>query len=240
MSDHETENYQEKLTRVKQDFDNFVYLVSHDLKAPIRAINNLADWVMEDLGPDIPANAQRQLHLLRERSQRLDKMLAAILELSRVARMNLQIETIALSPFLHRIRENFAQDGITFSIPDNLPVLTTYAAKLQTVIEQLFDNAIKHNPNQPVHLTITWQPDQEYLKLLVSDNGIGILPEQREKVFNIFYTGRGKEEQNSIGAGLTISKKIVEFVGGKIEITENSPAGSTFILYWPFKIIQKP
>lgn len=239
MSENELTKCQEKLAQVQQAYEDFVYLVSHDLKAPIRAINNLAEWVTEDLGSGIPAEVKHNLDLLRDRSQRLDKMLAAILEISRVPRMNLQLEPIALSPFINDIKDKFAPAGVTFAIPENLPSITTYALKLQTVIEQIFDNAIKHNPDRAVHIIITCQTDDKFIKLSVTDNGAGIPQESLSKIFDIFYTGRGKEEKNRLGAGLTIIKRIVDFVGGNLYVEENSVAGTTFILEWPFKIIQK-
>jgi signal transduction histidine kinase len=229
---------QEKLAQLQKEYDDFIYLVSHDLKAPIRAINNLSEWIEEDLGPDIPADAKNNMFLLRDRAQRLDKMLAAILELSRVSRMNLQVETIALTPFIHKIKDNFSHDQVTFYVPDDLPMLTTYVQKLQTVIEQIFDNALKHNPDKDLQIEINGLEDNQNLKLEISDNGSGILPEQAEKIFNLFYTGQDKKGNTFIGSGLTLSKKIVDFVGGSLTVKENLPTGSTFILHWPLKILQ--
>ena len=112
---------QDKLKQAKRDFDEFVYLVSHDLKAPIRAITNLAGWIEEDLGNEIPADVKHNMQLLRDRSHRLEKMLEAILLLSRIPRTDLEIKAIAISDFIQNISAAFEDENIKIKNESDLP-----------------------------------------------------------------------------------------------------------------------
>jgi len=231
---------QDKLKQAKRDFDEFVYLVSHDLKAPIRAITNLAGWIEEDLGNEIPADVKHNMQLLRDRSHRLEKMLEAILLLSRIPRTDLEIKAIAISDFIQNISAAFEDENIKIKNESDLPTITTYHQKLKTVLEQLLKNAIIHANSLPIEITVKGQVQAEFLQISIADNGPGIEAHQKDRIFNIFFTGNGLEGNKNIGAGLTLVKHILDFVGGNIELQKQVAIGSTFLINWPLNITQKP
>ena len=229
----------QKLAQLKQDFDQFVYLVSHDLNAPIRAISNLSGWIAEDLGTDIPPEVNQHVHLLQQRTRRLEGMLQAILALSRIGRTDLDKAEITFPEFLEDICNQQQAEGVVFDIQKENIKLTTYWQKLKTVLEELIQNAIKHSVKEDTKIKIRIIRLPQFLEIKVSDNGQGIKPEMHDKVFTLFFTAKGKEVSEDIGVGLTLVKHILEFVGGRIDLENNiDGTGSSFTVQWPLDLAE--
>ncbi|WP_051360104.1 sensor histidine kinase [Adhaeribacter aquaticus] len=228
--------YQEQLKRVTNEFEDFVYIVSHDLKAPIRAINNLSVWIEEDLGDNIPEDVKDNLRLLRDRTERMEKMMNAILQLSRVGRYDLDIKPVDLGQILDEIKAANTAEHVSIHIHQDAhnQLFNTYFKKFKTVIEELVKNAVIHNDKEAVEITITLHyPENNLAEILVSDNGSGISAQALDKVFDIFYTGKSKDRHNTVGAGLAISKKIIDFIGGSITLESSENSGTKFLIKWP-------
>ena len=227
---------QQKLARLQHDFDQFIYQVSHDLNASVRAIINLSAWIAEDLGTALPAEVKQHVDLLQNRSHRLEGMLQAILALSRVGRTNLDKKFISFPELLQDISYQYHNDKITIAINTEATVFTTYYQKLQTVLEELIRNAIKHAEKDAVMIQIDAKEDTENITISITDNGPGIKAEAEDKIFSLFYTAKGKEASEDIGAGLTLVKYILEFVGGNISVKNNlNGMGTTFKVRWPLE-----
>ncbi|KAA5544760.1 sensor histidine kinase [Adhaeribacter rhizoryzae] len=230
---------QKQLAQVKKEFEEFVYLVSHDLNAPIRAISNLLGWISEDLGPNIPDDVQQNIKLLQDRAQRLEKMLSAILALSRVSRTNLETGYIELPAFLENISEKYRNNNSFITIQAEPIGFTTYYQKLSAVINELLTNALKHSDKELTTIQLTATRVNNFLQLLITDNGSGFAPEIQERIFSLFYTARSKEETENIGAGLTVARSITNFAGGNLTINQaKAGEGSSFILLWPLHILE--
>ena len=236
MKENELADCQQKLDRLKQDFDQFVYQVSHDLNAPVRAILNLSAWIAEDLGTAIPAEVKQHVDLLQNRSHRLEGMLQAILALSRVGRTNLEKKIISFPNFLHDITRRYKNAKTDIAIDTEVTELIIYHQKLQTVLEELLRNAIKHAETDSVIIQIKANQDTENLLISITDNGPGIKADAEDKIFSLFYRAHGYEAREGIGAGLTLVKHNLEFVGGNISVKNNlNGKGSTFIVCWPLE-----
>lgn len=237
--ENELADCQQKLARLKQDFDQFVYLVSHDLNAPIRAITNLSGWIAEDLGNDIPPEVKQHVNLLQQRTHRLEGMLQAILALSRVGRSDLDKADINFPEFLEDICNRTQADGVVFDIQIENIKLTTYRQKLRTILEELIQNAIKHSEKKTIQIKIRISRLPQFLEIIVTDNGQGIKPELHDKVFTLFFTAKGKEVSEDIGLGLTLVKHILDFVGGRITLENNSDGtGNSFTVQWPLDLAE--
>ncbi|GEO04633.1 hypothetical protein AAE02nite_22970 [Adhaeribacter aerolatus] len=233
---------QNELSQEKKQFEEFIYLVSHDLNAPIRAISNLSVWIAEDLGNDIPADVKQHINLLQARTQLLERMLGAILTLSRVARTDLEIGYVELLPFLEKLSNPFRKEQVSVSIQIRsvVPGLITYYQKLQTVLSELITNAILHTDKEKVNIAVVVTQTGEFLKFEIIDNGPGLPADVSERIFSLFYTAKGKEGNQNIGAGLTIAKKIANFVGGQLAVDiPPEGLGCSFVLYWPRKEPEK-
>lgn len=216
------------------ELNQFAYVASHDLKAPLRAIANLSEWIEEDLEGQLPEENQHQLVLLRSRVQRMENLINGLLEYSRLGRREGQVETIDLHQFLAEIVDSLSPpEGFTVALPDNLPTLTTNPVALRQVFANLISNAIKHHDRDRGRVQITAQVQDTQFKFAVTDDGPGIAPEYHAKVFTIFQTLKARDELESTGIGLSIVKKIIESEGGTIHIESNVGQGAMFIFTWP-------
>lgn len=216
-----------------QELDQFAYVVSHDLKAPLRAIANLSIWLEEDLGDQLPPDNQQQLHLLRSRVNRMEALINGLLEFSRVGRVHSEVETFAVEALLNEIIDSLAPPA-TFQIclDVQLPPLTSRRLLLGQVFANLISNAIKHHDRPTGKITITAQEAGTVIAFAVSDDGPGIDPKYHQKIFTIFQTLKARDEQENTGVGLSIVKKIVEAEGGSIQVESELGQGTTFRFTW--------
>lgn len=222
------------LQKRNQELDSFAYVASHDLKAPLRAIANLATWLEEDLEQQIPAENQEQLYLMRSRVNRMEGLIQGLLEYSRAGRKQISLQEIAVSDLLQEIIDSLdPPSGFTIAIAENMPTLNTKVILLQQVFANLIGNAIKYHPQPTGKITISVEEQADCYQFGVSDDGMGIAPEYHERIFIIFQTLQARDKFESTGIGLSIVKKIVEEQDGKIWVDSQLGAGATFYFTWP-------
>ncbi|GGK70918.1 ATP-binding protein [Rufibacter glacialis] len=230
---------QQQLEALKEEYEEFAYIVSHDLKAPLRAIHNLSAWIREDLGEGLDPDIQNNIHLLQHRTERLERMINGLLLFSRVPRYDLEVREVNV--------ENLVTQWVADQGPDvpakvhtaHLPTFTTYARKLETVLHHLLQNALKFNTQDTPEVWVEAAEQESQYVFTVKDNGIGIPPDSHSKVFKIFYSVQPKEQQENLGVGLSISRKIIQFVGGSISLESEAGQGATFTFTWP-KTVKEP
>lgn len=216
------------------ELDQFAYVASHDLKAPLRAIANLSEWIEEDLSGQIPDENQHQLSLLRNRVHRMESLINGLLTFSRVGRQERRIETVDVRPMLDEIIDLLAPPAaFTIDLPETMPTLQTNRTALGQVFSNLISNAIKHHDREQGKIRITSTPHDDFIEFTVSDDGPGIDPIYHQKIFTIFQTLKSRDEQESTGIGLALVKKIVESEGGTINIDSALGSGTTFRFTWP-------
>ncbi|MFV8443115.1 sensor histidine kinase [Flavobacterium sp. LB2P44] len=230
---------QEELVALKKEFEDFVYIVSHDIKSPMRAISNITTWIEEDLGSAINPDVLNNLGLLKNRVNRLEKMMNALLELSRVDRTELEFYEVNIPKMIAScIALVDAKSNVEFHFTNNLKNenCVTLGVKMQKVIMSLIDNAIRFHDKECIKVAIDVTEGLNDYEIKVSDNGPGIPEQAINKIFSIFYTVNSKDIFDTTGAGLAISCKIMKLVGGRIEYSPGINNGSIFTFNWP-KII---
>lgn len=222
------------LEQRNKELAQFAYVTSHDLKAPLRAIANLSEWIEEDLSGQIPEENQRQLQLLRSRVQRMESMINGLLSYSRVGRRDRLIETVNVSQLLADIIDSIAPpDTFRFEFSSTLPTITTQRIALQQVLANLIGNAVKHHDRNDGTIQVTVRAVGTHYEFTVVDDGPGIDPHYHDKVFVIFQTLRARDEVESTGIGLAIVKKIVEAEGGTVSLESQLGKGCSFKFTWP-------
>jgi light-regulated signal transduction histidine kinase (bacteriophytochrome) len=217
-----------------QELDSFVHIVSHDLKAPLRGIANLSQWIEEDFQGNLSAEMQQQMLLLRSRVHRMEAMIEGLLNYARAGRTDATIETVVVEELLTEIIDSlFPPPTFIVAISPNLPTLSTKRLLLSQVFANLIGNGIKHHNRADGLIRISGQDRGEFYEFRVSDDGPGIAPEYHDRIFMIFQAGSPQKRQDSTGIGLAIVKKIVEAEVGTIRVESQLDEGTTFCFTWP-------
>jgi signal transduction histidine kinase len=223
----------QSLAERNRELDQFAYVASHDLKAPLRAITSLSEWIEEDLADQLPAQNQTQMTLLRGRVQRMEALLNGLLEYSRVGRSQTPILVVNVASLLAKVIQILAPPP-TFQIeiaPD-LPTFSTRQSLLKQVFLHLIDNAIRHHPTETGWVKVSVSDLGDRYEFAIADNGEGIDPQFQTKIYTIFQTLKPRDVQENTGVGLAIVKKIVEMEGGTITLESALNAGSIFRFTW--------
>lgn len=222
------------LDKSNRELDQFAYVASHDLKAPLRGISNLSQWLEEDLGDAITADGREQLRMMRNRVQRMEGLINGILDYSRAGRVRAKLETVAVDKLLADIIElSAAPEGARIEIGEGMPTLRTERVPLQQVLMNLIGNALKHAKRSDPQVRIGVQDAGDRVEFSITDNGPGIAPEYHERIWGIFQTLEPRDTVEGTGIGLAVVKKIVESKRGHVGLDSREGAGATFRFTWP-------
>lgn len=225
-----------ELLRSNEELERFAYVASHDLKAPLRAINNLVQWVIEDTADIMPKASRDNLDLLTERASRMGALLEDILTYSRAGRMvdsTAEVETAAL---VRTIAETTLPQSFQFIISGDMPILSSPRTQLEQVFSNLISNAAKHHDSPSGTITVSARDAGAFYEFVVSDDGPGIDPAYHTRVFEMFQTLQSKDKVDGSGLGLAIVKKLVDWKGGKVWIeSEKGQRGTAVHFLWPKK-----
>ena len=225
---------QEDLERSNRDLDQFAYVASHDLKAPLRAIATLSGWIEEDLRDKLSEEASEQMALLRSRVQRMDQLIDGILQYSRAGRLDSRGERVDVGEMLRDLIELLSPPESFKVVADtDMPVMVTKRLRLEQVFSNLINNAIKYHDRLDGRVDVTAHRQGRFYEFSVADDGPGIAEEHHQKVFMMFQTLQPRDQVESTGLGLSLVKKLVEEEGGSIHLESKPGAGATFRFTWP-------
>jgi len=229
-----SKEYTHSLEKNNLELDQFAYIVSHDLKAPLRAISNLSSWLEDDLGSSLSGENKDNLATLRGRVKRMEALINGILEYSKLGRENVPSQTVDVATLLEDVIELLSPPPhIRVNIAEPMPCIETQRILLHQVFSNLISNAIKYNDKEAGIVSVGFAEKESCFEFWVEDNGPGISPEYHEMIFMIFQTLQARDKYESTGIGLTIVKRILAAVGGKINVVSGVGKGSKFIFHWP-------
>ncbi|HEU0031245.1 MAG TPA: GAF domain-containing protein [Kofleriaceae bacterium] len=229
-----------ELEKTNTELDQFAYAASHDLRAPLRGISNLAMWIEEDLGPATPKKVREHIALLKGRAARMDKLINGLLELARVGRTRQRPERVDVTELLHETIDLLSPpEASRVLIIGAMPTLVAERFALQQVFLNLIANAIQHAGRKDVVVRISADERADEVEFTVADNGVGIPVEHHDRVWQIFQTLQARDIVESTGIGLAIVKKQVEANGGRAWIDPHT-TGATMRFTWPKKLTKHP
>lgn len=226
----------DELKKANADLDEFVYAASHDLKSPLRAIDSLAAFVLEDANAEHPHRSQTDLTELRSRVKRMERLLSGLLDYSRMRRLPCDAETYQVSDVISDVVA-ILDIPVGFEVAASATELMASGprAPLEMVLRNLIDNAIKHHHLDVGTIRLEAAQRGAFIQFTVSDDGPGIPEEYHERVFGMFQTLYRRDEVDTNGLGLALVKRTVEHHGGEIKIESAVGAGTTFVFTWPLE-----
>lgn len=222
------------IAKTNEELKDFAYIISHDLKAPLRGISTLTEWIVSDYGDKLDDDGREQMKLLSSRVERMHNLIEGVLQYSRVGRVNEEQIQINLNELLPEVIDMVSPpENIAVTIENKLPVISGEPTRIMQVFQNLISNAIKYMDKPDGWVKISCADKDNLWVFSVADNGPGIEEKYFEKIFQIFQTLTSRDEFESTGVGLTVTKKIVELYGGRIWVESQVGQGSTFFFSFP-------
>jgi len=219
----------QELRRANTELQDFAYIVSHDLKAPLRAISSLAGWLAEDYADKLDQSGREQLQLLLKRTKRMHNLIEGILTYSRLGRLKPTLVRIDSGEAARQVIEALSTPpGISVRLDGSFPEIVYDRTHIEQLFQNLIGNAVKYLDRPQGEVLVSCTDGGDHWVFSVRDNGPGIAPEHFERIFKIFQTLKPRDEVESTGIGLTIVKKIVEQYGGRVWVESQLGQGSTF------------
>jgi signal transduction histidine kinase len=218
-----------------RELDEFAYTASHDLKAPLRGIANLAGWIEEDLQDSMREETRDMLSMLRGRMHRLEALIEGMLQFSRAGRPRGHPELVDVGTLVGEVIELLAPPAsTTVVVKPGMPSMITDRLGLQQVFLNLIGNASKFARVPDARIEIDVQDGGgAFYEFFVADNGPGIATEFQGRIWAMFQTLAPRDEIEGTGIGLALVKKTVESRGGRVRVESAPGRGSTFSFLWP-------
>jgi len=236
-----------KLGRSNKELEDFAYMVSHDLKGPLKGIVNYSNALVQDYSEQLGAEGRAHLETLQRLSKRMEDLIETLLYYSRISRLEFTPKKTDLARLLDDVLDSLhltvKESGANISVPRLLPVVECDSVRVGEVFTHLIENAIKYNDKQEKNVEIGYREakgagraardinDNNTPTFYIRDNGVGISAEDQEKVFTLYKRLHPIGEfGEGTGAGLTIVRKIIEKHGGEIRL-ESQPGEGTTIFF---------
>jgi signal transduction histidine kinase len=223
------------LARSNRDLNQFAYVASHDLKAPLRAISSLSTWIEEDLRDKIDDQGREHLRLMRSRIDRMSSLIEGILGYSRAGRET-ELTEVKTRDLIEELKDQQQLPaGVTLEVlPGPWPVLHTQRVQLVQVWSNLIGNACKHGvpSGGRVELGCDRDAESQLPYFWVRDSGPGIEPAYQRKIFELFQRLVSRDKVEGAGIGLSVVRKLVDGNGGRVWVESQPGDGTTFKFTW--------
>ncbi len=219
------------LERTNSELDAFAYAASHDLRAPLRGIANLAQWIEEDLQGSLRDETREMLGLMRSRMHRMEALIEGILRYSRAGRVHDRPAQVDVRRLVRDVVDLLSLDPEKVSLGRELPVLLTERLPLQQIFQNLIGNAAKHG-GERVRIGVDGRDLGDFWEFSVADDGPGIPEEFQSRIWGIFQTLESRDKVEGAGIGLSLVQKLVHTQGGRVSVRSKQGSGATFLFTW--------
>ena len=224
-----------ELRQANDNLQEFSYVASHDLRSPLRGIADLVEWIQADLGEQAAPEVTRNLGRVALRIQRMERLIDDLLSYARAGQAATEFTLVDLDALVRGILEiQPPPAGFTVVLDLAVPPFLATHTPLETALRNLLSNAIKHHDRSTGQLSVTACVDDSFCQISVTDDGPGVPPTGRERIFKLFQTLAASERAGS-GIGLALTKRLVEVHGGRIEVISpvSDGHGACFRFWWP-------
>ena len=236
LAEQEIERANSELVRSSEELVQFAYVASHDLKEPLRMVSSYCDLIAARYTDKLDDSGKKFIHYATDGARRMQTLIDDLLLYSRVGRGGETEEPVDLklvvAEVLEIMSEPIRHSAATVSV-SGLPIVVGFRSELVRLFQNLIGNAIKFRLDAPPKIQISGVAEDGWITISVTDNGIGIAPEYREKIFGVFQRLHGRDKYEGTGIGLAICEKIVEQMGGEIRVESGDEGGSVFIFTIP-------
>jgi signal transduction histidine kinase len=228
------EAYTNRLEKENKELDQFANINSQVIKSPLHDINNLTEWIKEDMEGLLTIDSAKHFTMLKGSVHRMEAIINSLLKYAKAGKTKENQSKISSKQAVYEVLENAEMpDNIAILVDESLPIVTANHKDLSEVFHVFISNAINHNTNKKPVLNITYKEVGSKIEFCIADNGPGIASENHEKIFTIFRILENRNNIENTGAGLAIGKKIIEGYGGRIWIESSQGKGSKFYFNWP-------
>ncbi|MBX2817804.1 MAG: PAS domain S-box protein [Saprospiraceae bacterium] len=217
----------ESLGRSNEELSDYAHVVSHDLKSPLRSIDALVTWILDDNKETLDETTLANFDLIKQTLEKMEQLISGILEYASATSMDQKMLAVNVSDLIHgSIQMLHVPPGIQIEVDSGLPQVMCHPTKIQQVFQNLIGNAIKYMDSDAGQIHVGYQERDSHHEFFVKDNGPGIGQEHHQTVFKVFQSVSPKS--SSSGVGLSIVKKVIEFHGGKVWLESVPDKGATF------------
>ncbi|OGO14108.1 MAG: hypothetical protein A2Z66_04445 [Chloroflexi bacterium RBG_13_66_10] len=222
-----------ELQEINAELEAFAHTVSHDLRAPLRAMQGFAVALLEDVGGRLGEEGSEYARRIRSAAERMDRLILDLLAYSRLSRVELRPRPVSLDRLLaaavEQLEADILEKGAQIHVDEPLPNVLGQREILLQVLVNLLSNALKFVPPGTIPQVRVWAESRHRtIRLWVEDNGIGIAPEHHERIFGVFERLHGQEAYPGTGVGLAIVRKAVTRLGGRVGLESEVGTGSRF------------
>ena len=231
----EQKKMEQDLRQANSNLDEFTYVVSHDLKSPLRGIASLIEWIEEDLGNTISDDVKHNLHRIDVRIQRMGTLIEDLLAYAHAGEKRTNVAKIHLPTLIENVIALInPQNTFEISVECQIDHIVASTAPLETILRNLISNAMKHHDQDTGKIQILVKPEQDSCIFSITDDGPGIPAAAHQNIFKLFQT-LSHDAPTRTGIGLAIVKRLIEANNGRIEIESNEhQRGATFHFWWPY------
>ena len=215
-----------------EELNEYAHVVSHDLKAPLRNIDTLVNWVIEDNKDGMRSGCLNSLNLVLSNVEKMDLLIKGILDYSTIDKLESEDRQINFNLMIDDVlRTILIPKNTQISVHENLPSLFGNAWRFKQVFQNLIQNAIKYNDKENGIIEVGAIEKEDHFEFFVKDNGMGISETYFDRIFKVFT--KLESNNTSSGIGLSIVKKIVQFYNGDIWLESQEGKGTTFYFTLP-------